>query len=83
MLKGDYQGIELTGVLSKMCEALARQIQFSIDSLNMRYFKYIGTGGWSSLVTPLLSIPEGKRIVYGQDGNIDGYNKIGVRKCLI
>jgi len=72
----------LTGVLSKMCEALARQIQFAIDSLNMRYYKYIGTGGWSSLVTPLLKVPKDKCIVYGQDGNIEGYGKIGVRKCL-
>ena len=83
MLKGEYQGIDLTGVLEKMCEALARQIKFALDSLNIRYYKYIGTGGWSSLVTPLINIPEEKRVIYGQDGNIVGYGKIGVRKCLV
>lgn len=83
MLKGEYQGIDLTGVLSKMCESIAQQIRFAIDSLNIKYHKYIGTGGWSSLITPLLNIAPEKIQVYGQDGNINGYAKIGVRKCLV
>lgn len=82
MLDGHYQGISLTDILGKMCEALARQIQFAIDSLNIKFYKYIGTGGWSSLVTPLLDIKEDNFVIYGQDGNINGYKKIGVRKCL-
>lgn len=79
MLKGDFQGIDLSPILTKMCESLAYQIELAVESLNLRFHKYIGTGGWSTLITPMLNIPEEKKVMFGQDGNVQGYEKIGVR----
>lgn len=80
--RGDFRGIPLKNQFDKAMEALARQAKLALESLNLTYHRYISTGGWAHVITPLMGLPKETTVIYDQDGNIDGYEKIGVRSCL-
>lgn len=82
ILKGHYQGIELTDKFEEAMQTLAYQAKLALDSLNLNYNKFISTGGWASVITPMMELKEETTVTYDQDGNIDGYGAIGVRACL-
>jgi hypothetical protein len=83
ILRGEYQGIDLTDIFKQAMESLAFQVKLAIDSLNLNYHKYISTGGWASTITPMMELPLDRVVTYDQDGNIDGYELIGRRSCLL
>jgi hypothetical protein len=80
ILRGEYEGLDLSPLISRAFQSLANQIDFAVQSLNLNYHKLILTGGWASIIADYISNLDSKKtVVYNQDGNIDGYLKIGRR----
>lgn len=84
MLNGKYEDYDLTNATSTVALTLAGQCNMVLTSLNLNYHKLIITGGWASKIAPLIQPKDNDRkIIMGQDGNVDGYTKIALRECLV
>lgn len=76
---GTYEGVDILPIRARAFEVLARQISAEVQSLNMRFDRYIVTGGWAAEIAPLLGLPADRTIIFDGLGNAEGYRKIGVR----
>lgn len=75
----EYEGYNIQPFIDRAFEALGAQIDLEVAGLNTNFYKYIVTGGWGPKVANYLTIPKEKTVIYGQTGNVEGYNKIGRR----
>lgn len=76
---GKYNGYDIRPIIAKAFEALGKQINMEIQSLNTIYSHYIITGGWASTIADFLDIDKTRTTIYDQLGNVTGYSKLGRR----
>lgn len=77
VLKGEYEGYNITPLINKAFHAVLSQMQLEIDGLNMKFAKSILAGGQAERQNQFLQLPD--KVVGGQLSNVNGYGKIGVR----
>lgn len=78
VLSGKYEGYVISPIINGAFQALAMQIMNDINSLNIRFDYYLIGGGAAEFVYEYLDMPN--KVLFNQLSQINGYNKIGVRK---
>lgn len=78
IISGKYEGRDIRPIINTAFQALAMQIMNDINSLNIRFDYYLIGGGAADFVFEYLDLPN--KVQFNQLSQINGYNKIGVRK---
>lgn len=79
VMEGEYEGYNIIPLVEKAFKALAAQIMLEVEGLNMNFYKILVTGGWAGRIAKYLNFDKEKVEVFGQAGNVDGYEKIGAK----
>lgn len=75
----EYNGYDIEPLYTKAFMTLGSQISNQVEQLNHNFHKYIITGGRASDIAPYIRVPDEKKEIMGQLGNVTGYLKIGRR----
>lgn len=78
VISGKYEGYNIRPIIINAFQALAMQIMNDINSLNIRFDYYLIGSGAAKYIFEYLDLPN--KIMFNQLSQINGYDKIGVRK---
>jgi hypothetical protein len=78
----EYNGYNITPLVNRAFESFGARISAEVEGLNQEYHTYIITGGWAETLAPFIRVPEHKKIIMNQMGNVNGYIKIGRKRWL-
>jgi plasmid segregation protein ParM len=79
VLKGEYEGTDISPLIEKAFQTLSYQIQLEIEGLNTKYDTYIVTGGNADIIGKYLNLPNKILLPDAQMANVRGYRKIARR----
>jgi hypothetical protein len=76
----EWNGYNIRPLVDQAMSAFGARINAEVEGLNQEFHTYIITGGWAETLAPYIRVPEHKKIIMNQMGNVAGYVKIGRKK---